>query len=289
MSAFTRTTSGLSNSRFFYQASFTVYIEGKTALVPGEQEPPDAHYYAVLMKAVRPQKTVKIKIVGNKGTAFEYAKKLRDGNVKNAIVIVDKDLEGVVSSILPLEPVIRTFGYSWENELWTVATAANLIRDLSNATIMHAESPAVCLPIMARRLRYLSALDAGAQVGGGGLLPKDKSLCGVNIEFPRVAGKEVTRIAGKYRRSPAAKCPVSRSIALEAIKLEPSQVVQGHFWSNAVQQYIIQAYRRLMNDTAPSKKVLLNLALSFMKRDTVGAVGEGILGRYGDELTRLGV
>lgn len=289
MTTFTRTASGLSNSPIFYQANFTVYIEGKSENVKDGRELPDVHYYAALLRAVRPNKIAKIKVVGNKNSALAYAEKLRDGNVKNAVVIVDKDLEDVTSSALPIAPVIRTFGYSWENELWSISTASNLIQQLANAEVIQREGPSICLPIMAKRLRYLSALDAGAQVGGVTLLPKAKSLCGVNVTFPVVSAKEIKRVASLYRNSAAVSCPVSSSIVSCAIKLEPCQVIQGHFWSNVIHQYIGQAYKRLTNDTAPSKKAMLNLALSFMKRDTATAIGGDLIVRYDNELARFGI
>ena len=286
MRVFTRTTSGLSNLRFFHQADFTVYIEGKTEPIQAGQETPDARYYMALMKAVRPKKIAKIKVVGNKIAALEYAKKLRNEKIKDSVVIVDKDLEGVTSSILPVVPLIRTFGYSWENEIWSMTTVLTIINDLTGSS-SHPSGNPLFLSLIAKRLRYISALDAGVQVGGQSLLPKNKALCGVNFKFPLVTAKEIRRISRIYKNNSAATCPVSSLVILSAITHEPCQVIQGHFWSNAVQGYIRDFYKRFTKDAAPSNNVMLNLALSFMKRDSVAAVGETLISRYDKELSRF--
>lgn len=289
MSAFTRTASGLTNARLFHQAGFTVYIEGKTTTAVVNREPADVHYYRAILKAVRPNKTAKIKVVGNKSTALELADRLRAGNVPNSIVIVDKDLENIASSALPLVPVIRTRGYSWENELWTANVATALIQDLTNAALVGDKSPSVALTRMGKRMRYLAALDAAAQTSGVALLPKNKALGGVNFSFATVSAKEVRRVAGKFRQQAAAGCRVCMSVAGAAMKASPSEVIQGHFWANAVQHYIGAGYRHLSNDTAPSKTAMLNLALAFVRRDVAAAVGQQLISRYDEELRRFGI
>src|SRR5437868_6905690 len=118
MSAFSRTASGIANYYRFHGVDFTVFIEGKTTIAErGEahEKTIDIFYYEYLLEAAARGKKVKVKCVGNKEVAFEYARKIREEGVTKSLVIVDKDFEGLTSSPLPVFPVIRTFGYSWEN------------------------------------------------------------------------------------------------------------------------------------------------------------------------------
>lgn len=292
MTAFVRTASGLTNYHKFYGVDFTVYIEGKLSLDQAEAQrtkPIDVCYFESVMGAARAGKRCKIKTVGNKDTALEYARAIREGGVANSVVIVDKDLEGITSSPMPLFPVVRTFGYSWENELWSVNTISAVLADLTNGNAAATANINENIERLAKRLKYLSILDAASQVGGVSILRKSSSLCGVGFSFPGVSAREVSRVAGKFKNSASSTCPVAKRVVLECKGVEPREIIQGHFWSNVVLRFIAHAYKAITGDTCPSNTLLTNLALANLRRDTPGAVGPDLVARYGLELARFGV
>lgn len=290
MNAFTRSAAGLNNIRHFYDAQFNLYIEGKKpASSPQSAKTADFHFYSNLLKKIRPNTKFKIHILGNKKTVLAYAKKLRDNNTSHSIVIVDKDLEGVISSHLPLSPIITTYGYSWENELWSINTVSAILHDLTNTSPISQLNPAISLTKIAKRLKYISALDAGAQTSGKNILPKTSNLCGVNVVYPSIPIKEISRISDIYRSTPAYGCSVSSGVIKIASKKPHEEIIQGHFWSNVAQGYIRNIYKKITGDSFPSKSVLLNLALSYMRKDTINALGPHVIHRYDAEFAKLGI
>jgi len=291
MTVFSRTASGLANYHKFHGADFTAYVEGKSDHGGTESiiKTNDIYYYEYLLRVASRGKNPKIKCVGNKEAAFEYARKIREGGIPGSIVIVDKDLEGLTSSPLDQYPVIRTFGYSWENEMWTANTMSAILDSLTHSNPSATAEIDKYTPILAKRLRFLSSLDAASQTHGVALLTKRSSLCGVSFNFPRVTVAEIGRLTGKFRASPAFGCDVSREVVREGLRLDPRQVIQGHFWSNVAQRLVAHIYKKLTGDVTPSNALLTHLALSHMRRDPSAAVGKDIVARYGLELARYGI
>lgn len=291
MSVFSRTASGLANYHKFHGADYTVFIEGRAdanatdAIVKTH----DLYYYEYLLRAASRGKNPKVKCVGNKGAVLEYARKIRESGLPGSIVIVDKDLEGITSSPLELYPIIRTFGYSWENELWSTETIVAILESLTNSDPSGIRDARRYTGLLARRLRFLSAMDAATQLHGTALLKKTSALCGVSFSFPLLTSTEVRRQIKKFRGTSAAACPISLSILQGAMQLDPRQVVQGHFWSSVAMRLISYIYRKITKDSTPSNALLTHLALAQMQQDPKRAVGADIVGRYSLALSRFGI
>ncbi len=291
MTTFSRTASGIANYHKFHDADFTAYIEGKSdedetdALVKTN----DIFYYEFLLRAANPEKKPKVKCVGNKENALAYAKIIREGGVQTCVVIVDKDLEGVTSSPMDLTPVIRTYGYSWENELWTANTISAVLDDLTNGHPRSSSEVTRHLPSLASRLKYLSLLDAASQTNGGSLLSKRSALCGISFRFPNVSSAEVRRIGKIFRSSAAFNCPIARQIVRSGSQIDAREVIQGHFWSNVALRFAADLYKKITGDHIPSNAALTRLALSHLRRNPTDAVGLEIVSRYRTELARCGV
>lgn len=289
MTAFSRTAPGIANYRLFHRSDYTVFIEGKRSGPSEDVRSADVFYYEYLLTAATPGKRAKVKCVGNKDAAFEYARRIREGGVAKSVVIVDKDLEGVTSSALAIFPVIRTFGYSWENELWTTQTVLAILEDLTNARVEVEPEVATCLPRLARRLKYLSLLDAGRQVSGESILRKRTALGGLAYSYPVVRAAEVRRVAREFHRSPSAECKVARQIVSDAWLFDPREVIQGHIWHHMVLRFTAELYSRVNHDRGPSNSLMTQLALSHLRRNAADAVGADLVARYAAELARLGI
>jgi len=290
MSTFSRTISGISNSRHFHGVDFTAYIEGKG--VDGTvaaAKSYDEVFYECLLSAASGGRKVKVKCVGNKAAALDYAKLIREGGISKSVVIVDKDLEGVLSSPISVFPVISTYGYSWENELWSQAVIASILVDLTNMPDRVISEIESCFPRIVRQLKYLSLLDIACQTNGASLLNKRSSLCGVAFAYPTITLREIRRLRAVFRTSAANICPVARRVIKDCSRFDFREVIQGHFWANFMTRMIVAIYRKLVKDVAPSNAALTNLALSNMRKDPAGALSEELIARYRLELVRVGV
>lgn len=291
MSAFSRTSSGLANYHHFHGVAFTAYVEGKVNDVAGTyaSRPHDETYYECLLSIASGGKKVKVKCVGNKQAALDYAKRIREGGVAHSVVIVDKDLDGVLSSPLSLHPVVPTFGYSWENELWTRTVIEAILVDLTNM-------PQAVTPLLdtgfrrlSRRIKYLSLLDMACQVNGESLLSKRSALCGVSFSYPVISVKEIRRLRASFNSKGASSCYVARSLIRGGNACDVREIVQGHFWSNMMMRVIGAVLKKITGDSAPSNSSLINLALSVMRRDPERALGADLVARYRFELARVGI
>ena len=93
---FTRTASGLKNYPKFFGCDLIVYVEGKRDC----SKTLDEKYYFSLVKSLTSIKTPKIKVVGNKNDAMNYFEQIARADIDSSIVIIDKDLVGLSSSLI---------------------------------------------------------------------------------------------------------------------------------------------------------------------------------------------
>lgn len=286
-----RTASGIANYHKFHKAEFTVFIEGKVSSDSDDEGVvyKDIRYYRAVLTVAANGRNPKIKCVGNKDVALQYAKKIADESIPRSFVIIDKDLEGVSSSPILLTSVIRTYGYSWENELWTSGTIVYVISELTGDCGKAAVDAIKYSSDLLRKVKYLSALDAAAQVDGSALLKKSSSLCGVAFTFPTLSSREVTRISEKFRVMSASSCEICMAVARIAASKNADEVIQGHFWSSIAMRLISSIYKKYTNDTPPSNGVLENLAISGVSHNAEKMLGTSLLEKYRAELVRIGI
>jgi hypothetical protein len=289
MTTFSRTAKGISNYPSFYGCDFVVFTEGKEtgqAEVVSEERP-DVQYYREVLTVASNGLTPKIKCIGNKKAALDYAEQIEASGANNLIVIVDKDLEGVTSSPMPLRCVIRTLGYSWENELWSPRVIDEVAALISNSSTMVASLINKSLPILQKRLKYLSLLNAVSCLHGTALLSKKNSLAGIRFRLPSLPVEEVKRISSQFKSSAASGCSLCRNLIRGSSNAESRAVIRGHLWENIAFRLISHAYKQATGDSFPSNGVLQRLAFSVLKRDVNSSIGTDLLEYYRDELIRL--
>lgn len=290
MTTFSRTATGIANYPSFYGCDFVVFTEGKESdqaeLV--SEERPDVQYYREVLRIASNGLTPKIKCIGNKKAALDYAEQIDVSGSNNLIVVVDKDLEGVTCSPIPLRCVIRTLGYSWENELWSLYTINEVAGLISNSNTLVASLINKNLPLLHKRLKYLSLLNAVSCLYGIALLAKSNS-AGIGFRPPSLPMVEVKRISSQFKSSPAMGCSLCRNIIRESSHAESRAIIRGHLWENVAFRLISYAYKQATGDNFPPNGLLQRLAFSVLKRDVNSAIGSDLVEYYRDELLRLGV
>jgi hypothetical protein len=289
MTTFSRTAKGISNYPSFYGCDFVVFTEGKEtgqAEVISEERP-DVQYYRVVLTVASNGLTPKIKCIGNKKAALDYAEQIEVSGANNLIVIVDKDLEGVTCSPMPLRFVIRTLGYSWENELWSPRVISEVAGLISNSNTIVAGLISKSLPILQKRLKYLSLLNAVSCLYGTALLSNNNSLAGIRFMLPSLPVEEVKRISSQFKSSAASGCSLCRNLIRESSNADSRAVIRGHLWENVAFRLISHAYTQATGDRFPPNGVLQRLAFSVLSRDVNSSVGTDLLEYYREELIRL--
>ncbi len=239
MTAFMRTPSGLRNLAKFYSADVMVYVEGRC--LPEHHKltdtlTQDELYYAAVLKEINGAINYKIKVVGCKDSVAEYAKSIKNDNIKNCFCIVDSDWEGLLTSWLPDPRLIHTHGYSWENDFWTVSLIIRVLRDLM-PLIPGIEDNIVKNTVerAAHRLARISRIDCVTKLHGTKFIPSSETSVGVPINpsiYFFVPTQEIRKFNKNVEslRESVKSCSVSRDV-YNALKDEvPEKIIRGHLW-----------------------------------------------------------
>lgn len=285
---FTRSNSGVANYPIFYDTEFIIYTEGKSV---GNKNLdivlPDVVFYGTIFKKIFANKNVKIKCVGNKHAALAYVKPLREQGSKNSLVLVDRDYDGAKSSILDDPLIIYTYGYSWENDLWTYDLAKDLITDLTSSNINALATLKFTFDILMKRLKLLSVLDASLQLGGQCILNKKLGSCGVSLDMTKkypLSKIELKRMILKFKTN-ALFNDTSIKFGLKHFsQLEFNKVIQGHLWEHAVSKVISYKYKCVTNDGLLSNKLVQTLGLAKFKSDPEKYLGPIVFNYYTNEI-----
>lgn len=119
---FTRSNSGIGNSALFFGADRTVYIEGT-----GDDQRFWQSVFAVFYTG---SLRFHFKSLGPRSAVLPYVNGIANKSIANVIAIVDSDYEGLKFSKFKIPNVIYSYGYSFENDLFTPKNSIRLISQL---------------------------------------------------------------------------------------------------------------------------------------------------------------
>jgi len=285
---FTRSPSGLNNFGRFFGANITVYVEGRLECTDSIEDPsrPDSKYYSALCKAFLPEKKAKIKLTGNKKNALEYHTKILEKGIKNSIVIVDRDYDGLLFHRQESPCLILTHGYSWENDFWTVDLT---LETLGVATASEMDDALTGkIRRMSKRLARLSAFNVATHCNAHSFFDAKGNSKGINIDpasyFP-VKKSEHKRLTRKLLANTPI-CSVMAQAYDAASKLPPTNLIQGHLWEHACLLLISHSYTKLTSITLKNNRILANIALSTFSANPAKFLANEVQNYYKQEFKR---
>lgn len=281
---FMRTQSGVVNFRRFVGADILIYTEGKNNTSGGEDQVFDAMFYMSLIKSIYPEKSIVIKCIGSKKDALEYASNLHRSETLGSVVIIDRDGEDLICSLLPLKGLIYTDGYSWENDFWTPTIAREILEELA-CTDRKSDFLMSQIYLVRKRLAVISALDICSHINKETILPKNGGGCGIGFKFASlriIPLAEARRLISKYRRLGASTCPLCRSILPAARRENPDRAIQGHLWEHVILNLINFAIPGV--GTRMPCLVIKNLAMSKFKKNPAAYMTHSTFNYYRQEL-----
>ncbi|MFN7398901.1 MAG: DUF4435 domain-containing protein [Sandaracinobacter sp.] len=128
---FSRTPSGLSNLHLFYRVDLVIYTEGSGLRDEACDLDPegmfDRWYWSNVFGAVMPEAKVAVKSLQTKIECLKLAATLSANDRKGIIVCVDADFDWIRGKQFGDDGVIRTWGYSWENDACCFGTLSRII------------------------------------------------------------------------------------------------------------------------------------------------------------------
>jgi hypothetical protein len=286
--SFTRSNSGIANYPIFFDTEFIIYTEGKSIEHKNTDITlPDVRFYSTIFEKILINKKVKIKCLGNKDAVLSYLIPLTKTKSKNSLILIDRDHDDFTCSLLNNPLIIYTFGYSWENDLWTYTLIEDVIKDLTSNNLSTLQNLKLTFKVLEKRIRILSIIDGALQLEGQFLLDKKKNSCGINIEFKSkfpISKNEVRRLFTKFRDNILFHSPYIRMIVSKFSKKEPNKLIQGHLWEHSMIKLISYKYKLATNDSLPSNKIIQNFGLIQFKNDPEKYLGDVVFNYYSSEI-----
>lgn len=237
---FLRSQSGIANFNKFVGADILVYIEGKQIRDKSSKITYDEHFYRALLKSIYPNKKIEVKCVGNKSDVLKYALVIEEANSNSNVVIVDRDADDLICSLLAIDSIIYTDGYSWENDFWSLKLSRST---LSTLACNDGQKESLCTRInnVIEPLKCLSELDLVCHINGEALLIKNGGACGINFSFEddqALSSGEVNRIKRKFQVLGASSCGVCTGYIDKVKAFKAKEVIQGHLWEHLILRFI---------------------------------------------------
>ncbi len=121
--------------------------------------------------------------MGPRSAVLPYVEGIASSSISNVIAIVDSDYEGLRFSKLSIPNVIYSFGYSFENDLFTFKQAVKLLSQLSSgAGLSKYRNIVNRLNLASDELSKLTVLDFVAQFNDQYFLLKNGNTCKLDIK-----------------------------------------------------------------------------------------------------------
>lgn len=147
MNTFRRTPSGLNNLHIFHSVDFVVFLEGgapysKAQVETGKysEQTLDILFWSQLFKEFLKGKSVKLKSIGSKSVVKEVAGDILNNNLSYVLAAMDREFDEQFNDIIEHPQVKYTYGYSWENDLWSASLIIKLIENFIPSDEIETES-----------------------------------------------------------------------------------------------------------------------------------------------------
>jgi hypothetical protein len=139
---FHRTPSGLSNLHLFYGVDAIVFTEGGESysvneILKGKFTPSaeDIKFWRMLFSHYASGKKCHFRGVGSKASLVSLTAYVMANAVSNVFICMDRDLHHLLGHLGTIRNVLHTFGYSWENCVWTPVVVLSVFEKLNTSSV----------------------------------------------------------------------------------------------------------------------------------------------------------
>lgn len=254
---FTRSPSGIRNSALFFGVDRIVYVEGTGADQKFWNNVFDVFYTGPLR--------FHFKSLGPRTAVLPYIEAIASSSVANVVAIVDSDYEGLRFSKFSIPNVIYSYGYSFENDLFTPKQAIKLLSQLSgDVGIRKYKNLLQRLQVASNELSRLSVLDFVAQFNDQFLLEKNGNTCKLHIKnnaIEVICNKSIAAAkANLLARGVKLKSRPSKVMRDQIVKQPKYRWVYGHLWQATFTKCVADELRKKWSVTI-NPDGLLHLAI----------------------------
>ena len=142
--SFTRTASGINNSRHFYNVDIILYCEGGDGdynindVLSNKycDNSNDILFWEKVFNEFKPNIKVKIKSIGSNTVVNDMKIHILNNNISHNYVAIDRDYKHMDTSTNSISHIeLVTYGYSWENDVWNIGSALKIYQTLTGTQI----------------------------------------------------------------------------------------------------------------------------------------------------------
>jgi hypothetical protein len=287
--SFIRSKSGLSNYAFFFNCELIVFTEG----VINDSICYDVKYYSALISKITQKKEIKIKPIGNRDDVLKYFEQIANSELNNSIAIIDKDMIGISSSIIEHKKLFITHGYSWENDFWSKKLCQEILNRIALGDQKANEDIEKAYKFALKRVAKICAFDMAFQVDGKSLIPKNGKSCGIDFSAKEpvfISHKEFRRHATKFKNQQYdLNGSISNIVYKTALKLAPSELIQGHLLENLCIAIISRYYKKVTKSKSAPIDFIKNIAFSAFSIDPVSFITNECHEHFKNQFSRIGL
>jgi hypothetical protein len=127
--AFERSPLGQRNRALFLNVDAIVYVEGGRGR-GDKDESFDAMFWKKVFQAFRTDLRVKIIAKGSKQNIIALISQVGDSIIDNVFYAMDRDYDDLINKAIDGKNVLYTFGYSFENDIFSVANLPTLFENI---------------------------------------------------------------------------------------------------------------------------------------------------------------
>lgn len=157
-----------------------------------------------------------------------------------------------------------TYGYSWENDFWTLELCEAVIATLTMNDASLTKKVKQSWNMTFKHTAKISSFDAACQINGITILPKKGNSCGIKLSLKKcsfIQHDEFKRHVKNYRNN-LVKCDISNEILRIAMSQSPCKIVQGHLWEFIAITIISEYYKVSTKHKTATKEMIKNIAFS---------------------------
>jgi hypothetical protein len=276
--AFHRTSSGLNNLATFLGVDAVVFLEGGDPIQSLEgletnsvaSENYDTMFWQTVFAVFRPDIKVHLRSIGSKNTVLSISRLVLTGSLRHVVTAMDRDFDHARRTKLQHPNVLYTYGYSWENDVFTKSNIKTLCRRLCLNRALHKEIDNVIEDFFAqfsRTFRIFVRWDHALACSGASVCSREALKDSIELRppcAPRISRKKVANILCKTRLSNR-KVRLSKKSQVDALR-----DMQGHtverFCLGLLQYIFVNSL-----DVRLCKDACLRLSIGLLEKSLVGS------------------
>ncbi|WP_405229332.1 hypothetical protein [Lentisalinibacter sediminis] len=218
---FIRSSAGLKNKHLFHDVDLVVYVEGGSE----EGRPPAVEFASydelfwtiVITSFVQTEVKIKVQCHGSKNNLIAIAKKIATEELTGVFVAMDRDYDDFSGEGVEGGGVLRTFGYSWESDVWDADVCIRVFRKLRpiGDRALAEEMAIECYDALERTGRFIAWADSVLYCSGQPLLAtryEKEFICSDADHRPYIDSKRVRTRLRQSRKRCAKKQLMRQSI-----------------------------------------------------------------------------